>query len=96
METLSFTLGVLTVIILILVVGAFWVAKTAMDTRNQAENIQRDFDNIVHDIYRDISQLKSDLKNEINKVEEHGIRHTDSRVDKLEAKIYSEFKTHRS
>lgn len=96
METLSFTLGVLAVIGLILVVGAFWVARIAIDTRNHVENIQRDFDNIVHDIYRDISQLKNDLKSEINKVEEQSIRHTDSRVDKLEAKIYSEFKTQRS
>jgi len=31
------------------------------------------------------------LSDHINRVEEQVVRHTDSRVDKLEAKIYKEF-----
>ena len=96
METLSFTLGVLAVINLLLVVGAFWVAKTMNTVRNQAENTQRDLENNIHDLYRELNQLRSDLGSNIDKVEEQVIRHTDSRVDKLEAKVYNELKTQRS
>jgi len=99
METLSFTLGVLAVINLLLVVGAFMVVKTTNTVRNQAENTQRDLENNVHDLYRELNQLRNELGSNINKVEEQVIRHTDSRVDKLEAKVYNEFnikKTQRS
>lgn len=91
METLSFTLGVLTVINLLLVVGAFLVVKTTNTVRNQAENTQRDLENNIHDLYRELNQLRNDLSSNIDKVEEQVIRHTDSRVDKLEAKVYNEF-----
>ena len=96
METLSFTLGVLAVINLLLVVGAFLVVKTTNTVRNQAENTQRDLENNIHDLYRELSQLRNELGSNINKVEEQTIRHTDSRVDKLEAKVYNELKTQRS
>ena len=96
METLSFTLGVLAVINLLLVVGAFLVVKTTNTVRNQAENTQRDLENNIHDLYRELNQLRNDLGSNINKVEEQVIRHTDSRVDKLEAKVYNELKTQRS
>ena len=96
METLSFTLGVLAVINLLLVVGAFLVVKTMNTVRNQAENTQRDLENNIRDLYRELNQLRSDLGSNIDKVEEQVIRHTDSRVDKLEAKVYNELKTQRS
>ena len=96
METLSFTLGVLAVINLLLVVGAFLVVKTTNTVRNQAENTQRDLENNIHNLYRELNQLRNDLSSNISKVEEQVIRHTDSRVDKLEAKVYNEFKTQRS
>ena len=91
METLSFTLGVLAVIDLLLVVGTFLVLKTLNITRKQAENTQRDLENSIHDLYRELNQLRNDLSSNINKVEEQVIRHTDSRVDKLEAKVYKDF-----
>ena len=96
METLSFTLGVLAVINLLLVVGAFLVVKTTNTVRNQAENTQRDLENNIHDLYRELNQLRNDLSSNISKVEEQVIRHTDSRVDKLEAKVYNELKAQRS
>ena len=96
METLSFTLGVLAVINLLLVVGAFLVVKTTNTVRNQAENTQRDLENNIHNLYRELNQLRNDLSSNISKVEEQVIRHTDSRVDKLEAKVYNELKAQRS
>jgi predicted nucleic acid-binding Zn-ribbon protein len=91
METLSFTLGVLAVIDLLIVAGTFLVLKTLNITRKQAENTQRDLENSIHDLYRELNQLRNDLSSNINKVEEQVIRHTDSRVDKLEAKVYKDF-----
>ena len=90
METLSFTLGVLTVIDLSLVVGTFLVLKTMNITRKQAENTQRDLENAINDLYTQLDKVENQLSDKIDRNEELVVRHTDSRVDKLEAKIYNE------
>jgi len=91
METLSFTLGVLAVIDLIIVAGTFLVLKTLNITRKQAENTQRDLQDTVAALYRDLERVESLLTNQIERVEDNVVRHTDSRVDKLEAKVYKDF-----
>ena len=91
METLSFTLGVLAVIDLLIVVGTFLVLKTLNITRKQAEQTQRDLQYQVERLERDMIQLNNDLSYNINRVEENAIRHTDSRVDKLRAEIEKNF-----
>jgi len=91
METLSFTLGVLAVIDLLLVVGTFLVLKTLNITRKQAEKTQRELDANVRELHYEVERYRNDLSDHINRVEEQVVRHTDSRVDKLEAKIYKEF-----
>lgn len=91
METLSFTLGVLAVIDLLIVVGTFLVLKTLNITRKQAENTQRDLQDTVAALYRDLEKVESLLTNKIERVEELGVRHTDSRVDKLRAEIEKNF-----
>ena len=55
METLSFTLGVLAVIDLLIVAGTFLVLKTMNITRKQAESTQRELEAKVYkdfDLYR--------------------------------------------
>jgi len=91
METLFFTLGVLAVIDLLLVVGTFLVLKTLNITRKQAEKTQRELDANVRELHYEVERYRNDLSDHINRVEEQVVRHTDSRVDKLEAKIYKEF-----
>ena len=91
METLSFTLGVLAVIDLLIVAGTFLVLKTLNITRKQAENTQRELDANVRELHYEVERYRNDLSSNINKVEEQVIRHTDSRVDKLEAKVYKDF-----
>jgi len=91
METLYFTLGVLAVIDVLLVVGAFLVLKTLNQTRNQAEQIQRDLESNIQDTFRELERVESQLNDKINRVEEQVVRHTDSRVDKLESKVYKDF-----
>jgi len=91
METLSFTLGVLAVIDLLIVAGTFLVLKTLNITRKQAEKTQRELDANVRELHYEVERYRNDLSDHINRVEEQVVRHTDSRVDKLEAKIYKEF-----
>ena len=91
METLSFTIGVLAVIDLLIVAGTFLVLKTMNITRKQAENTQRELDANVRELHYEVERYRNDLSDHINRVEEQVVRHTDSRVDKLEAKIYKEF-----
>lgn len=91
METLSFTLGVLAVIDLLLVVGTFLVLKTMNIIRKQAESTQRELDANVRELHYEVERYRNDLYDEIKNVENNVVRHTDSRVDKLEAKVYKDF-----
>jgi hypothetical protein len=91
METLSFTLGVLAVIDLLIVVGTFLVLKTLNITRKQAENTQRELDANVRELHYELERSRNDLNDKINLVEEQVVRHIDSRVDKLESKVYKDF-----
>ena len=91
METLSFTLGVLAVIDLLIVAGTFLVLKTLNITRKQAESTQRELEANVRELHYEVERYRNDLYEKINRVENDVVRHTDSRVDKLEAKVYKDF-----
>jgi NAD-dependent SIR2 family protein deacetylase len=95
METLSFTLGVLAVIDLLLVVGTFLVVKTMNIIRKQAESTQRELEANVRELHYEVERYRNDLYETINKVEGNVVRHTDSRVDKLEVKVYKDFDLYR-
>ena len=91
MEITSFILGVLAVIA---------VAMVAITSVNYMafKTLKRDFDNYINsnervfsDIYRDNENTQQELHSRITETEQAVVRHTDSRVDKLESKIYSDF-----
>ena len=91
MEITSFILGVLA-IIAIMMVAITSVNYMAFKT------LKRDFDNYVSstekvlaDIYRDNETQGQHFHSRITETEQALARHTDSRVDKLERKIYSDF-----
>lgn len=91
MEITSFILGVLAVIAIMM------VAITSVNYM-AFKTLKRDFDNYVSntervfaDIYKDNEFARQVLHSRITEVEENVVRHTDSRVDKLESKIYSDF-----
>jgi len=91
MEITSFILGVLAVIAIMM------VAITSVNYM-AFRTLKRDFDNYVSstekvlaDIYRDNENVLNELHSRITEVENNVVRHTDSRVDKLESKIYSDF-----
>ena len=91
MEITSFILGVIAVIAVMMVVITS-VNYLAFKT------LKRDFDNyvttterILSDIYRDNETSRQELHSRITETEQALARHTDSRVDKLERKVYKDF-----
>ena len=91
MEITSFILGVLAVIAIMM------VAITSVNYM-AFKTLKRDFDNYVSstekvfaNIYRDNETIQNELHSRITETEQNIVRHTDSRVDKLESKIYSDF-----
>ena len=91
MEITSFILGVLAVIAIMM------VAITSVNYM-AFKTLKRDFDNyvttterILSDIYRDNETSRQELHSRITETEQNIVRHTDSRVDKLERKVYKDF-----
>lgn len=91
MEITSFILGVLAVIAIMM------VAITSVNYM-AFKTLKRDFDNYVSstekvfaDIYRDNETIQNELHSRITKIEQNVVRHIDSRVDKLEGKVYKDF-----
>ena len=91
MEITSLLLGVLAVI------ARAMVAITSVNYM-AFKTLKRAFDNYINsnervfsDIYRDNENTQQELHSRITEVENNVVRHTDSRVDKLESKIYSDF-----
>ena len=96
MEITSFILGVLAVIAIMM------VAITSVNYM-AFKTLKRDFDNYINstekvlsDIYRDNETQGQELHSRITEIEQALARHTDSRVDKLESKIYSDFDVKRT
>ena len=91
MEITSFILGVIAVIAIMMVVITS-VNYTAFKT------LKGDFDNYVSrsdkSFYAHLQNnetTRQELHSRITETEQNVVRHTDSRVDKLESKIYSDF-----
>jgi len=91
MEITSFILGVLAVIAIMM------VAITSVNYM-AFKTLKRDFDNLnlssdheFENIYRRLEITDQEVYSRIAEVEQNVVRHTDSRVDKLESKIYSDF-----
>lgn len=95
METFSFTLGVLAVINLIIIIGIFFILKTLNITRKQAKNTQQELDSNVRSLHFEVERYRNDLYERISNVEKQVVQHTDSRVDKLENKVYKDFDLYR-
>ena len=91
MEITSFILGVIAVIAIMM------VAITSVNYM-AFKTLKRDFDNYVSRSdksffahLQDNETTRQELHSRITETEQALARHTDSRVDKLESKIYSDF-----
>ena len=91
MEITSFILGVLAVIA-IMMVAITSVNYMAFKTlKKNFDNYVSSTERVLADIYRDNENVQNELHSRITETEQNIVRHTDSRVDKLENKVYSDF-----
>jgi len=94
METLSFILGVGAVMAIVVIVVTFMNNKQIKELNKQIENLKSTDNNICNNIDNlEIRVLDVIKEVEINQRRENEeiVRFVDSRVDKLEDKIYKNF-----
>ena len=80
METLSFTLGVVIIINLLVVMGMLLVLKTMNLSLLKTEENQKELGKVVDDISQ-----------QMNQVERDAVKHTNSQVGELKSKVYRDF-----
>jgi len=90
MEITSFILGVLAVIALAMVAITSVNYMTTKVLKKEIDNLNITSINAIEDIYRQLEKTQQELYSRIDEVEQNVVRHTDSRVDKLESKIYGD------
>ena len=91
MEITSFVLGVLAVIAIMMVAITSVNYMTTKVLKKEIDNLNISSTHAFEDIYRQLENTQQELYSRIDEVEQNVVRHTDSRVDKLENKIYSDF-----
>ena len=89
METLSFTFGVLSVIIVAFVAMLVWGIVKVVKQHQQINSIQSE----IERVWQNQSRMSDELHQRINQNQDYSIRqidetrsYIDSRIDKLEAK----------
>ena len=90
MEITSFILGVLAVIALAMVAITSVNYMTTKVLKKEIDNLNISTNHAFEDIYRQLEKTQQELYSRIDEVEQNVVRHTDSRVDKLESKIYGD------
>ena len=90
MEITSFILGVLAVIALAMVAITSVNYMTTKVLKKDIDNLNISTNHAFEDIYRQLEKTQQELYSRIDEVEQNVVRHTDSRVDKLESKIYGD------
>ena len=91
MEITSFILGVLAVIAIMMVAITSVNYMAFRTLKKNFDNYVRGTERVLADIYRDNETARDELHSRITETEQNVVRHTDSRVDKLESKVYSDF-----
>tara|TARA_R110000744_G_scaffold85752_1_gene167594 strand:+ start:237 stop:542 length:306 start_codon:yes stop_codon:yes gene_type:complete len=91
MEITSFILGVCAIIVLLMIVGTSVNYMTTKILKREIDNLNITSNQAFEDIYRQLENTRQELYSRIDEVEQNIVRYTDSRVDKLESKIYSDF-----
>lgn len=80
METLSFILGMASVVVIA-------VAIVAVYAFVKVRQVKEELDAISSDVYRQIEQSQTELHREVDELGRTIFSHLDSRLDKLENKI---------
>ena len=87
MEITSFILGVCAVIMILMVAGTSVNYMAIKILRKDIDNLDTSSTRTVGDIYRELENIQQALYSRIDEVERETVRHTDSRVDKLDSKL---------
>ena len=90
MEITSFILGILAVITLAMVAITSVNYMTTKVLKKDIDNLNISTNHAFEDIYRQLEKTRQELYSRIDEIEQNVVRHTDSRVDKLESKIYGD------
>ena len=91
MEITSFILGVCAVIILMMVVGTFVNHMAIKTLKLQFDNLDKYANRIEQNTNQRINTEIQDLSQSANNDDKEIVKYIDSRVDKLEDKIYTDF-----
>jgi predicted PurR-regulated permease PerM len=91
METLSFILGVSSVVVIaiavVAVVGFFKVKSVEKEINEYRQNFTVEFENRTKNIHDNISHTNDSLHRRIDNTEREVFSQLDSRLDKLETKL---------
>jgi predicted PurR-regulated permease PerM len=91
MEITSFILGVCAVIILMMVVGTFVNHMAIKTLKLQFDNLDKYANRVEQKTNQRINTEIQDLSQSANNDDKEIVKYIDSRVDKLEDKIYTDF-----
>ena len=87
METLSFVLGIASVVVIAVAVVATYAFFKVLKTKNELEDLNRQLNGAVTDIYQTVSSGENVLHRRIDELEKEVFSQLDSRLDKLENKL---------
>ena len=87
METLSFVLGIAFVVVIALAIVATYAFVKVIKVKNQLDNIQRQLDSVVGEIYQNIAEENRQIHQRVDIFEKDIYSQLDSRLDKLETKL---------
>ena len=91
MEITSFIVGVCAVTILVVVNGTFVNYMAIKTLKSQFDNLDKYANRIEQSLNQRINTEMQDLSQNANNDDKEIIRYIDSRVEKLEDKIYTDF-----
>ena len=87
METLSFVLGIAFVVVIAIAAVATYAFVKVLKTASKLEDLNRQLNGSVSDIYQNMSTDDTALYRRIDQLEKEVFSQLDSRLDKLENKL---------
>ena len=87
METLSFVLGIAFVVVIAVAAVATYAFFKVLKTANELQDLSRQLNGAVSDIYQNMGTDDSSLHRRIDDLEKEVFSQLDSRLDRLENKL---------
>jgi putative lipase involved disintegration of autophagic bodies len=87
METLSFVLGIVFIVVIALALVATYAFVKVIKVKNELDEIQRDLSVTISQIYQDMAEKNREIHQRVDLFEKEIFGQLDSRLDKLENKL---------